>query len=104
MKIFIICSKHFYEKVMPIKKVLEAQGHRITLPNSFDEPFKEEEVKKQSKKEHIRWKQGMIRLQDTKIQAVDAVLVLNFEKHGQKNYIGGATFLEVFKAWDLGKN
>lgn len=28
---------------------------------------------------------------------------MNVDKHGQKNYIGGATFLEMFKAFDLGK-
>ena len=30
----------------------------------------------------------------------DAVLTLNFDKNGQKNYIGGATFLEVYDAWN----
>jgi hypothetical protein len=28
---------------------------------------------------------------------------LNFDKADLKNYLGGATFLEVFKAWELGK-
>ncbi len=35
--------------------------------------------------------------------ANDAVLVLNFEKNGQPNYVGGAAFLEMFKAFDLGR-
>ena len=29
--------------------------------------------------------------------------MLNFDKGESKNYIGGATFLEVFKAWELEK-
>jgi hypothetical protein len=33
-----------------------------------------------------------------KIRDIDAILVLNFEKKGQLNYIGGATFLEIFIA------
>jgi len=33
----------------------------------------------------------------------DAVLVLNFEKDGMKNYVGGATFLEMYDAFRLGK-
>ena len=37
------------------------------------------------------------------IENNDAVLVLNFEKHGMKNYIGGATFLEMYDAFRLGK-
>jgi len=45
----------------------------------------------------------MIREDGRIIAQHDAVLVLNFEKHGQANYVGGATFLEMFKAFDLGK-
>jgi len=60
-------------------------------------------MKKISKEEHIKWKSNMIRLQDTKVRESDALLVLNFEKNNQPNYIGGATFLEIFRAWELGK-
>jgi hypothetical protein len=45
----------------------------------------------------------MLHEQEEKVRANDAVLVLNFEKRGQANYIGGATFLEIFKAFELGK-
>jgi len=103
MKIFICCSKHIYDRVPPIKEYLEKAGHRITLPNSFDAPMKEEEMKKLSRKEHASWKGEMLRLQEKKIREVDALVIVNFEKHGQENYIGGATFLEMFKAWELGK-
>ena len=34
---------------------------------------------------------------------MDAVLVLNYDKNGYKNYIGGATFLEIYDAFRLGK-
>ncbi len=103
MKIFICCSKHFYRRIPEIKDILEKAGHQITLPNSYDSPFKEEEMKKLSQQEHADWKGEMLRLQIAKIQQNDAVLVLNFEKKGQPNYIGGATFLEMFKAWELNK-
>lgn len=103
MKIFIVCSKHFYHLVPPIKEALEKDGHVITVPNTYEEPFKEEEMKKIGKEEHRIWKAGMINLSSEKIKNNDAVLVLNFEKNVQKNYIGGATFLEIFIAFDLGK-
>jgi hypothetical protein len=103
MKIFICCSKHIYNKVPPIKKALEEAEHIITLPNSYDVPMKEEDMKKVGAEEHKNWKASMIRLQKEKVATNDAVLVLNMEKNGQKNYIGGATFLEVFKAFELGK-
>ncbi len=103
MKIFICCSKHFYHKVDPIKKALEEMGHEITVPNSFDAPFKEEEMKKSGKDLHAKWKSEMIKKQETKIKINDAILVLNFDKPGEPNYIGGATFLEMYKSWELGK-
>jgi len=103
MKIFICASKYNYDKVASIKIKLEECGHVITVPNSYDEPMKEEDMKKIGSEAHQKWKSGMIHLQKEKIMANDAILVLNFEKNGQANYIGGATFLEIFRAFDAGK-
>ncbi len=103
MKIFIVCSKYFYDKVESIKNHLENSGHKIQVPNSFDSPFKEEEMKRLGKEEHIKWKQKMLKKDEENIEANDAILVLNFEKNGQKNYIGGATFMEIIKAWERSK-
>lgn len=75
----------------------------VTLPNSYNAPFKEEDMKKTGEEEHRIWKAGMLKLQMEKVKDNDAVLVLNFEKNGEQNYIGGATFLEIFMAFDLGK-
>lgn len=99
MKIFICASKYFYDHVAPIKAELESKGHIITLPNSYDNPGKEEEIKKLSADEHHKWKAEMLKLQAEKVSAVDAILVLNMEKNGQPNYIGGATFLEIYEAF-----
>ena len=103
MKILIVCSKYHYHKIPEIKKELESAGHKIMLPNSYEEPFKEEELKKLNKQEHIAWKQKMMRLHEPKIKSNDAVLVLNLEKNNIPNYIGGATFMEIIKAWELNK-
>jgi len=103
MKIIIICSKHHYYKIPEIKKELESLGHNIKLPNSYEEPFKEEDMKKISSKEHIKWKSSMMKLHEPKIKLNDAILVLNLEKNNIPNYIGGATFMEIIKAWELNK-
>lgn len=103
MKIFICASKHNYDKVEPFWRKLEAMGHIVTLPNSYDEPMKEEEMKKIGSEAHRKWKADMIKKQDAKVVTNDAILVLNFEKRGQSNYIGGAVFLEIFKAFDARK-
>lgn len=103
MKIFITASKQFYDKVEKVRSELEGKGHIVTLPNGFEEPNKEQEMHKLSPKEHQSWKAEMIREDGRIVAANDAILVLNFEKHGQPNYIGGATFLEIFKAFELNK-
>lgn len=103
MKIFICASKHLYGYIENIKKDLEKRGYIVTVPNSYEEPLKEERMKKLGVEEHVNWKADMIRLQKEKVKANDAVLVLNMEKNGQKNYIGGATFLEIYMAFELGK-
>jgi hypothetical protein len=103
MKIFIVGSKYAFEKIPPIKAALEGIGHVITLPSGYADPFKELEVQKIGGDEYVQFKQQKLREQTERVEGNDVVLVLNFDKNGQKNYIGGATFLEVFKAWELGK-
>ena len=101
MKIFIICSKAFYSRLDAIKKSLEEMGHEITLPNCYDCP--ETEAKYRGTSEHASWKASMIKHSEKVIGGVDAVLVVNYDKNGVKNYIGGATFLEIYDAFRLNK-
>ncbi len=100
MKIYICCSKFFYNKISPIKEELERLGHKITLPNSYEDPFLEERIKRNSQEEHKNWKSDMIKAQKEKVIKNDAILVLNYDKNSLKNYIGGATFLEMYQAWE----
>ena len=45
----------------------------------------------------------MIQHSEEVIKEIDSVLVLNYTKNGKRNYIGGATFLEMYDAFRLGK-
>lgn len=103
MKIFVICSKKFYSEIENIKNKLEKMGHIIFLPNCYDAPDTEAKIRKLGKEEHQKFKAEMYKQSEETIKGVDAVLVLNFnkEKDGQilKNYIGGATFLEMYDAF-----
>ena len=103
MKIFIICSKKFYDKIADIKVALENNGHVISLPNCYDDPATEEKYRDLGSDAHSKWKAEMLKHSTDVIENNDAVLVLNFEKHGMKNYIGGATFLEMYDAFRLNK-
>lgn len=103
MKIFICCSKAFYDRIPPILEKLEAAGHTVELPNSYDNPLAEQQSKALGEDAHSAFKKTMFARSLRVIEDSDAMLVLNFEKHGQQNYIGGATFLEVYDAYRMDK-
>ena len=107
MKILIICSKRFYSNIPEIKKELEKSNIQIFLPNCYDNPSMEEEMWNLGSKEHQKFKAKMYKKSEETIEKMDAVLVLNFDKKFddkiEKNYIGGATFLEIYAAFRLGK-
>lgn len=107
MKILIICSKKFYSKIEKVKKILEEKNNEVFLPNCYDDPTIEQKMWDLGKEEHQKFKAKMYKQSEETISKMDAVLVLNLdkEKEGEifKNYIGGATFLEMYDAFRLGK-
>ena len=107
MKIFIICSKKFYGNIPAIKQELEEKGHEIYLPNCYDAPDTEAKMWAMGEKEHQEFKARMFKQSEELTSRMDAVLVLNFDKVTEgkiyKNYIGGATFLEIYDAFRLNK-
>ena len=103
MKILVICSKAFYNRIDLIKQKLEEMGHSIALPNSYDNPGAEKEAWSLGDKAHAEFKKRMFQQSEATISNMDAVLTLNFDKNGKPNYIGGATFLELYEAFMKGK-
>lgn len=107
MKILIICSKKFYSKIEEVKKILEEKNNEVFLPNCYNDPTAEQKMWDLGKEEHQKFKAKMYEQSEETISKMDAVLVLNLdkEKEGEifKNYIGGATFLEMYDAFRLGK-
>ena len=107
MKILIVCSKAFYPRIEEIKNVLEARGIEIVLPNTYDNPKLEQEMWNQGSEAHKEFKARMFKMSEEKIKTVDGLLVLNYDKEKDgivyKNYIGGATFLELYDAFKLNK-
>ena len=107
MKVLIICSKQFYSKIEEIKDILEKRKIDVFLPNCYDDPSTEEKMWKLGKKEHQEFKAKMYKQSEDTIKNMDAVLVLNYdkEKNGviHKDYIGGATFLEMYDAFRFSK-
>lgn len=103
MKLFVICSKRFYGRIAELRGDLERAGHELVMPNCYDDPGTEDRIRALGPKAHSDWKASMIRHSEDVIRGSDGVLVLNFDKGEQRNYIGGATFLEMYDAFRLGK-
>ena len=107
MKILIICSKRFYGNIPNIKDKLEQKNIQVFLPNCYDDPKTEERMWNLGREKHQEFKAQMYKQSEETIKNMDAVLVLNFDKITdekiEKNYIGGATFLEIYEAYRLNK-
>lgn len=59
MKILLVCSKAFYDKLNYFKKELEKLGHEVFMPNCHDAP--ETEAKYRGTSAHATWKSGKIK-------------------------------------------
>lgn len=103
-KITICSSIDFSPKILEIKKELEKQGWTVYLPY-FTQKMEEGEVnfedymKTKEEKGDISLRQAhdidFIKRYWDFIKDSDAILVLNIEKKGIKNYIGGNTLMEM---------
>ena len=71
--------------------------------HTYENPNAENEWYAKGKEEHARMKGEMFRRSRDRIKSMDAVLTLNFDKNGKKNYVGGSTFLELYEAFMEGK-
>ena len=103
MKILLICSTTFYDKIPSIKDKLEENGHTLVMPNCYDAPVTNEDNKKMSTDEYNEFFKRMYYESRDNISNVDAVLVINYDKVKDnilyENYIGASTFLEMYEAF-----
>lgn len=95
MKIGVVGSMQFTEKMIDIKNKLSEIGHDAFLTNlaapfvgKTDEEKEKIKINQKNNSDAIRefWKL---------MQGADAVLVANYDKNGVKNYIGGNTLMEI---------
>ena len=103
MKIGIVGSMQFVDKMISVKKELEKQGHQVFLTDLHQAMLGKsgeviEKIKLQQKYELDAIREFWRVMQNT-----EAILVLNYDKNGIKNYIGGNTFLEMSFAHVLGQ-
>ncbi|MEK7665242.1 MAG: hypothetical protein AAB361_03895 [Patescibacteria group bacterium] len=104
MKIAICSSIAFAKDVIDIKKKLEKMGHKVIAPHNihlYAERTLAFETRRESTENKI--KDDLIRDYFNLINNQEAILAINKDKHGIKNYIGGNTFLEMGFAHVLNK-
>ena len=103
MKIAIVGSMTFVDKMHEVKNSLESLGHEVILSKFAYEytNIPKEKIEEQT----IYDKNNSDGLKELckEIGEADAVLVLNYDKKGIRNYIGGNSFLEAGYAFILGK-
>jgi len=96
MKITICGSMAFAKEMLDTKNQLEKLGHICFIPESTDN-YAEGKMEKVSGSESAERKiaNNFIRKHYELITNSDAILVLNYDKKGVKNYIGGNSLMEM---------
>jgi len=95
MKIGIIGSMQFTEKMVEVQNQLNSLGHEAFVTDLHDVFIGKSDEEKEIIKIEQKNNQDAIREFWHAMQGADAVLVLNIEKHGIPNYIGGNTLMEI---------
>lgn len=93
----------FTEKMLETKKELEGSGHNCFVSGFADAYVGKTEKEKGKLTLFHKNENDAIREFWEKIKESDAILVLNYDRKGVKNYIGGNTLMEIGFAYVLNK-
>ncbi|MFH1237706.1 MAG: hypothetical protein V1648_04885 [Candidatus Aenigmatarchaeota archaeon] len=103
MKIAICSSMVFAENMLETKEKLEKLGHEVLISDFIGSYAGKNEKEKERLTLLDKNEKDAIRRFWNKIKKSDAILVLNYDRRGVKNYIGGNTLMEIGFAHVLGK-
>ena len=95
MKIGIIGSMQFTEKMLEVRDNLVKMGHNAFVTDLHKALVNKTDEEKEKIKLYQKYNMDAIREFWRAMQGADAVLVLNYDKNGIKNYIGGNTLMEI---------
>src|SRR5687768_8267139 len=99
--ITICTSASFYRQAVEVQEQLESQGFEVIVPRTAR---KMKETGDFDVDHYKTWfadpgdygkKADLIRAHFEEIAKADAVLILNYEKNGKQNYIGGNVLMEM---------
>lgn len=108
--IITICSSaNFYKQAVDIQTQLEKTGYKVIIPATAE---KMKQSGDYDVSHYKTWfadandyhkKAALMRGHFDEVEKGDAILVLNYEKHGVPNYIGGNVLMEMALAFYLHK-
>lgn len=92
----MICgSMAFSEKMLQAKAQLESLGHEVMVSSFVQNHVGKTQAESEALVLHEKMNDDAMRVDFEKLKNVDAILVLNYDKRGVANYIGGNTLLEM---------
>lgn len=110
MKTIVVCSSaSFYKQAVEVQSELATRGYAVLVPDTAE---KMKQSGDYDVSHYKTWfgdvndypkKAALMRGHFDKVAAGDAILVLNYEKHGKTNYIGGNVLMEMALAFHLKK-
>jgi hypothetical protein len=95
MKIGIIGSMQFTDKMLETREELKKLGHDAFITDLHKSMIKKTPQEIEKIKLYQKYNLDAIREFWKMMQGADAVIVLNYDKNGIKNYIGGNTLMEI---------
>lgn len=95
MKIGVAGSMQFAEEMIRVCEELTKLGHNVFMSKFKDDYVGKTDEEKEVQKLKDKYTNDAIREFWVPMQEADALLVVNLDKHGIKNYIGGNSFLEM---------
>ncbi len=95
MKIGIIGSMQFIDKMIEVQKELQELGHETFITDLHEPMIGKNDQEIEEIKLDNKFNKDAIRHFWNAMQDADAVLVLNYDKNGIKNYVGGNTLMEI---------
>lgn len=103
MKIVICASMSAATRVIEVARELTGKGCKIELPRNIEKYASGKALQSSSESIEAKVQNDLIRDYFNRIAASDAILVINCDKGGIRNYVGGNSFLEMGYAYALKK-
>lgn len=100
MHIAICGSMAFSREMLAAKQMLGIRGISCVVPKNAD-LIASDQIELDDKWAHAKGE--AVRAWFKHIEAADAIVVVNHERHGTNGYIGASTFAEMTYAYVLGK-